>query len=73
MVFMAASLLKSLRDELRQTELHDAMIRERVLRTLEEHEAQSQVATASELVSQAMAQGEEAQGGESSNAKSRQH
>lgn len=60
MVFMAASLLKSLRGELRQAELHDAMIRERVLRMLDEHEAQSHVATASELVSQAMAQGEEA-------------
>ncbi|QIM49041.1 BCCT family transporter [Pusillimonas sp. DMV24BSW_D] len=40
MVFMAASLLKSLRDEVRQTELHEAMIRERVLRMLDEHEAQ---------------------------------
>jgi len=58
MVFMAASLLKSLRDEVRQTELHDAMIRERVLRMLDEHEAQSRVATASELVSQAMTQSE---------------
>lgn len=58
MVFMAASLLKSLRDELRQTELHEAMIRERVLRMLEEHEAPSRVATPVELVSEAMAQAE---------------
>jgi glycine betaine transporter len=39
MVFMAASLLKSLRDEVRQMELHEAMIRERVLRMLDENEA----------------------------------
>ncbi len=72
MVFMAASLLKSLRDELRQAELHDAMIRERVLRMLEDHEAQSRVATASGLVSQAMAQGEDAEAVQSLDVESRQ-
>ena len=51
---------------------HDAMIRERVLRMLEDHEAQSRVATASELVSQAMAQGEDAEAVQSLDVESRQ-
>lgn len=54
MVFMAASLLKSLRDEVRQTELHQAMIQERVMRMLDEHEAQSKVETVPELLSQVL-------------------
>lgn|GEM_PF-969921 len=41
MVFMASSLLKSLRDERRQQELHEALIRERLLRPLDDHDAQS--------------------------------
>ncbi|MEQ8516313.1 MAG: BCCT family transporter, partial [Chromatocurvus sp.] len=41
MVFMASSLLKSLRDERRQQELHEALIRERLLRLLDAHDAQS--------------------------------
>lgn len=41
MVFMAGSLLKSLRDERRQQELHEALIRERLLRLLDAHDAQS--------------------------------
>ncbi|TCO78392.1 BCCT family transporter [Chromatocurvus halotolerans] len=41
MVFMASSLLKSLRDERRQRELHEALIRERLLRLLDDHDAQS--------------------------------
>jgi glycine betaine transporter len=38
MVFMAGALLKSLRDEHRQQELHEAMIRERLLRLLDAHD-----------------------------------
>lgn len=41
MVFMAGSLLKSLRDERRQQELHEALIRERLLRLLDAHDVQS--------------------------------
>ena len=41
MVFMASSLLKSLRDEKRQKELHEALIQERLLRLLNDHDAQS--------------------------------
>jgi glycine betaine transporter len=40
MVFMAGALLKSLRDEHRQQELHEAMIRERLLRLLDSHESE---------------------------------
>lgn len=39
MVFMANALLKSLRDERRQAELHDAVMKERLQRMLDEHEA----------------------------------
>lgn len=39
MIFMAASLLKSLRNERRQTELHRALLQERMQRMLEAHEA----------------------------------
>ena len=39
MIFMALSLLKSLRNERRQIELHNAILQERVQRMLEEHEA----------------------------------
>jgi glycine betaine transporter len=39
MVFMALSLLKSLRDEKRQTELHEAMMRERILRLLDRYDS----------------------------------
>jgi glycine betaine transporter len=39
MVFMALSLLKSLRDEKRQGELHEAMMRERILRLLDRYES----------------------------------
>lgn len=38
MIFMAASLLKSLRNERRQTELHRALLQERMQRMLEAHE-----------------------------------
>ncbi|MGM0595112.1 MAG: BCCT family transporter [Pseudomonadota bacterium] len=38
MVFMAGALLKSLRMEQRQVELHEALMRERLQRLLEEHE-----------------------------------
>lgn len=38
MVFMAVSLLRSLRDERRQMELHEAVLRERMQRMLEDHE-----------------------------------
>lgn len=37
MVFMARSLLKSLRDEQRQKELHEALMRERLERLIEQH------------------------------------
>lgn len=39
MVFMANALLKSLRDERRQAELHDAIMKERLQRMLDEHES----------------------------------
>jgi len=38
MIFMAASLLKSLRNEQRQKELHEALLQERMQRMLEYHE-----------------------------------
>jgi glycine betaine transporter len=38
MVFMASALLRSLRDEQRQMELHEALMKERLQRLLEEHE-----------------------------------
>ena len=38
MVFMAGSLLKSLRNERRQIELHEALMKERLQRLLDEHE-----------------------------------
>ncbi|MFO7594485.1 MAG: BCCT family transporter [Pseudomonadota bacterium] len=38
MVFMAAALLKSLRNERRQVELHEALMKERLQRLIEEHE-----------------------------------
>lgn len=41
MVFMAGALLKSLRDERRQSELHDALMKERLQRMLDEHEAKA--------------------------------
>lgn len=41
MVFMAGALLKSLRDERRQSELHDALMRERLQRMLNEHESKT--------------------------------
>jgi glycine betaine transporter len=40
MIFMAASLLRAFRDEQRQQELHEALLRERVQRMLEEHDAE---------------------------------
>ncbi len=39
MIFMAAALLRSLRDERRQTELHNAIMQERLRRLLEAHES----------------------------------
>jgi glycine betaine transporter len=39
MVFMAGALLKSLRSERRQQELHEALMKERLQRLLEQHEA----------------------------------
>jgi glycine betaine transporter len=38
MIFMAVALLKSLRNEQRQIELHEAMTRERLLRLLAEND-----------------------------------
>ena len=38
MIFMAISLLKSLRDEQRQIELHEALTRGRIMRLLEEND-----------------------------------
>lgn len=38
MIFMAAALLKALRNEVRQKELHDAILQERLHRLLVEHE-----------------------------------
>ncbi|WP_438971531.1 BCCT family transporter [Methylophaga sp.] len=38
MVFMASALLKSLKNEQRQIELHEALMRERLQRIIEEHE-----------------------------------
>lgn len=38
-IFMAVSLLKSLRNAQRQMELHKALLQERVQRMLQEHEA----------------------------------
>jgi glycine betaine transporter len=38
MVFMASALLKSLRDEQRQTELHEALMRERLQRLIDQHD-----------------------------------
>ncbi|MEQ9396948.1 BCCT family transporter [Haliea sp.] len=40
MIFMAVSLLKSLRNERRQAELHEALLRGRIQRLLEQHEAE---------------------------------
>jgi glycine betaine transporter len=40
MIFMATSLLRAFRDEQRQQELHEALLRERIQRLLEEHDAQ---------------------------------
>ncbi|MDO8861880.1 BCCT family transporter [Haliea sp. E1-2-M8] len=40
MIFMAVSLLQSLRNERRQAELHEALLRERIQRMLEQHEAE---------------------------------
>jgi glycine betaine transporter len=37
---MAASLLRAFRDEKRQQELHEALLRERMQRLVEEHEAE---------------------------------
>lgn len=45
MVFMAASLLRSLRDERRQAELHEALLRERMQRMLEAYERREAAAT----------------------------
>lgn len=44
MVFMASSLLASLRNERRQMELHEALLRERLQRLLDEHEAPASTA-----------------------------
>lgn len=41
MVFMAASLLKSLRNEQRQMELHEAIMRERIQRLLDDSEREA--------------------------------
>lgn len=38
MVFMASALLKSLRDEQRQSELHEALMRERLQRLIDQHD-----------------------------------
>ncbi|NBD95158.1 MAG: BCCT family transporter, partial [Gammaproteobacteria bacterium] len=41
MIFMAMSLLRAFRDEQRQQELHEALLRERIQRLLEEHDARA--------------------------------
>ncbi|MEX2352734.1 MAG: BCCT family transporter, partial [Gammaproteobacteria bacterium] len=41
MVFMAMAFLKSLRDERRQMELHEALLKERIQRLLDEHDRNS--------------------------------
>ena len=46
MVFMASSLLASLRNERRQMELHEVLLRERLQRLLDEHEAPAATADA---------------------------
>lgn len=46
MIFMALSLLKSLRNDRRQAELHEALLRERIQRMLELHEAERHEAVA---------------------------
>ncbi|RFF27440.1 MULTISPECIES: BCCT family transporter [unclassified Wenzhouxiangella] len=40
MIFMATSLLRAFRDEQRQKELHEALLRERIQRLLEEHDVE---------------------------------
>lgn len=42
MIFMASALLKALRNEMRQKELHEAILMERLRRLLEANEAQNQ-------------------------------
>ncbi|MEQ9464683.1 MAG: BCCT family transporter [Haliea sp.] len=54
MIFLAVSLLKSLRNEHRQAELHEALLRERIQRMLEQHEAERAEAAAPELASTGM-------------------
>jgi glycine betaine transporter len=44
MIFMAGALLKSLRIEQRQVELHEALLRERLQRLLDEHEPHDKTA-----------------------------
>jgi len=45
MIFMAASLLKALRGEIRQKELHDAIMYERLQKLLDTHEGTGQDAS----------------------------
>jgi glycine betaine transporter len=44
MIFMATSLLRAFRDEQRQQELHEALLRERLQRLLEERDAEREAA-----------------------------
>ncbi|MFE8070621.1 BCCT family transporter [Marinobacteraceae bacterium S3BR75-40.1] len=56
MLFMAAALLRSLRNEQRQMELHEALMRERIQRLLDEHDRQA--AEADEAMDDATLRGE---------------
>jgi len=49
MIFMATSLLRAFRDEQRQQELHEALLRERLQRLLEEHDAERESRRAGQL------------------------
>ncbi|MFW5927355.1 MAG: BCCT family transporter [Wenzhouxiangella sp.] len=42
MIFMATSLLRSFRNEQRQKELHEALLRERIQRLIDEHDAEAE-------------------------------
>lgn len=48
MIFMAGSLLHALRNEQRQKELHEALLREQVRRLIEEHDRQAELDAAGE-------------------------
>lgn len=59
MIFMAISLLKSLRNERRQQELHAAILQERIQRMLEQHDREAQHADVVEDVMHTIVKGGE--------------